>query len=338
MIVPGVTTTFLLEFFLSFFISWLLVRFPLAALLDRSGERSLHEGAIPRAGGIAIVISLLVAGSIQHTLLLQVFSLPLLLACGMMMLLSVWDDMKPLHPAARFLLHVLIASEVVFGDQLYFVGGDWLPVVIWQVLTVIGITWTINLYNFMDGMDGFAAGMAMLGFGTLALMGFWRGDLGYAHINVGVVVATAGFWCWNFPPARIFMGDLGSTLLGLLVAISALVGVKRELFPIWVPCVVFSAFWVDASYTLIRRMVAGERFWLPHRSHLYQRLVLAGFSHRQVVLAEYLLMMLGSVFSVLPLLCELGYNATYIPVVYGVVCVLLLVCIEKHLTKRMGAG
>jgi UDP-N-acetylmuramyl pentapeptide phosphotransferase/UDP-N-acetylglucosamine-1-phosphate transferase len=148
----------------------------------------------------------------------------------------------------------------------------------------------VNLYNFMDGMDGFAGGMAIFGFGALSLLGWQAGDAGFALVNAAIVAAAGGFLISNFPPARVFLGDLGSATLGLLAATLSLVGSQRGLFPLWLAWLAFSPFIVDATWTLLRRIAHGERVWQAHRSHHYQRLVLAGWSHRKTVLWSYLLM------------------------------------------------
>jgi UDP-N-acetylmuramyl pentapeptide phosphotransferase/UDP-N-acetylglucosamine-1-phosphate transferase len=141
----------------------------------------------------------------------------------------------------------------------------------------------------MDGMDGFAGGMAVIGFSTLAWLG--RADPGFATLCLIVAAASAGFLFHNFPPAKIFLGDTGSTTLGFLAAACSLWGSRVGLFPFWVALLVFSPFIVDATVTLLRRLLRGERIWEAHRTHYYQRLVLLGWGHRRTVLVEYALML-----------------------------------------------
>jgi len=138
--------------------------------------------------------------------------------------------------------------------------------------------------------------MAVFGFGTLAALGYLGGDAAFAGANVVVACAATGFLLFNFPPARIFMGDVGSSTLGFLAAAFSLWGSREGLFPLWVAGLVFAPFVVDATVTLARRALAGERLWQAHRSHYYQRLVRLGWGHRRTVLAEYALM-LGSAVS-----------------------------------------
>jgi UDP-N-acetylmuramyl pentapeptide phosphotransferase/UDP-N-acetylglucosamine-1-phosphate transferase len=141
----------------------------------------------------------------------------------------------------------------------------------------------LNLYNFMDGMDGLAGGMASIGFSALALLGWSAGDLPYSLCCAAVAAAAAGFLSGNLPPARIFLGDIGASSLGLLAAGLSLWGASAGLFPLWISWLVFSPFIVDATWTLLRRANHGERLWDAHRSHHYQRLVLAGWGHRRTL-------------------------------------------------------
>ena len=149
----------------------------------------------------------------------------------------------------------------------------------------------INLYNFMDGMDGFAGGMAVSGFGAFAILGWMAGHDAFMAINLVISAAAAGFLIFNFPPARIFMGDIGSSVLGLLAASLSLWGARDGVFPFWIAVLVFSPFIVDATVTLIRRLLRREKIWQAHKTHYYQTLVQAGWGHRKTVLLEYAIML-----------------------------------------------
>ena len=153
----------------------------------------------------------------------------------------------------------------------------------------------------MDGADGLAGGMAVIGFCAYAAAARLAGDAHLAVTCLCVAAAAAAFLMFNFPPARIFMGDSGSIPLGFLAAAFGLLGWRDGSWPLWFPLVVFAPFVVDASVTLARRALRGERFWQAHRSHYYQRLVLTGWSHRQLAVAEYGLMLLTSGASLLAL-------------------------------------
>jgi len=132
--------------------------------------------------------------------------------------------------------------------------------------------------------------MAIFGFGAFAVLGWSAGHWLFMNLNLIVASAAAGFLLFNFPPARIFMGDVGSSTLGLLVAAFSLWGVNDGVFSFWVTLLVFSPFIVDATTTLIRRLLRGEKVWQAHKTHFYQQLVQAGWGHRKTVLWEYVLM------------------------------------------------
>lgn len=267
-----------------------------ARMIDEPNARSLHDGAVPRTGGIAILAAL--AGAF----LIASLTLPLPpqwawipVAMILVAVVSLLDDRGGVNPLYRLVAHTAAAATLMLG------GLIWSPVEVpgsilttgaipTHVLTLLFVVWMVNLYNFMDGIDGFAGGMAVFGFGALAVLGWRADDLPFALVNISVAAAASGFLTGNFPPARIFLGDMGSASLGLLAAALSLAGTQRGLYPLWVAWLAFSPFIVDATWTLMRRLIRGEPVWQAHRSHNYQRLVLAGWSHRRTVLRAYLLM------------------------------------------------
>ncbi len=142
----------------------------------------------------------------------------------------------------------------------------------------------------MDGMDGFADCMAVCGFGAFALLGWQSSEPLFTVSSLVVAVSAAGFLVFNFPPAKIFMGDVGASVLGFLSACFLLWAASEKIFPIWVGILVFSPFIVDATVTLLSRLLLGHRVWEAHQSHYYQRLVRLGWGHRKTVILEYALM------------------------------------------------
>ena len=280
----------LLAFISSLGLGWLLAhpRFG-PRILDRPNERSLHSRPVPRTGGVAILIGLGLAMVVRS----PGEGLPDgwgWIALGVVLIggVSFIDDCRSLPARWRFLVHLAaaglflyeglscrpLASPVAAG--LFF-------------FCLLGIVWMINLYNFMDGMDGLAAGMAVIGFSGLAILAAMSGVLSLVPVALVVAAAAGGFLVWNFPPARIFMGDSGSSSLGFLAAAATLWG-QREGLPLLPALIVFSPFIADASWTLARRLWRGERVWEPHKQHAYQRLVESGWGHRRTVLAAYGLM------------------------------------------------
>jgi UDP-N-acetylmuramyl pentapeptide phosphotransferase/UDP-N-acetylglucosamine-1-phosphate transferase len=278
--------------------------------LDHPNERSLHAEPLPRTGGLAIFGSVLLGiivtvalgdGAIfQANGILWILSMALLVGA-----VSFWDDRTDLSPGLRLGVQALAAGGVTWGAGLTvttipvpLLGSlalGWLAVPV----TMLFLMWMANLYNFMDGMDGFAGGMTVIGCGLLGYFG-WQ-----AHHPVIAVIATlqsaaaAGFLIHNFPPAKIFMGDVGSVSIGFLAAALIVLGCRDGVFDLWVPLIVYSPFILDATVTLVRRALRHEKVWEAHRDHYYQRLVLSGWGHRRTVLAEYGVMALCGGFALL---------------------------------------
>ncbi len=277
-------------------VAWLLCRWLVRAggrLLDHPNERSLHDTPVPRGGGIGILAGIGAALAFLPSLpVLLLWLVGLALALGAFSLL---DDLFHLSPGVRFLVQGAVATLLVglglWAPHLPLPGSPDLPPLLGMLFSGLWLVWMTNLYNFMDGMDGFAGGMALFGFGALAVLGWQGGGWAYALLCAAVAAAAAGFLWFNLPPARLFMGDVGSTALGLLAAGLVLWGDRSGLFPFWAGVLVFAPFVVDASVTLLRRLLRGERIWRAHRSHYYQRLVQLGWGHGRTVFWEYLLML-----------------------------------------------
>jgi UDP-N-acetylmuramyl pentapeptide phosphotransferase/UDP-N-acetylglucosamine-1-phosphate transferase len=284
-------------------------------LLDHPNERSLHRTPTPRTGGVAIMGALYL-GVLVYGVLSRIQSSPgelmpgldstacwILMMTGVISVVSFIDDRQGLPVTVRFGIQLLAASLLVIGSGLVFplttvplpgfIKFGWIAV----PFTVVFLVWMANLYNFMDGMDGFAGGMTVIGCGLLGYFA-WQ-----AHHPVISLLATlqsaaaAGFLVHNFPPAKIFMGDVGSVSTGFLVAALIVLGCRDGVFDLWVPLIVFSPFILDATVTLVRRAFRQEKVWEAHRDHYYQRLVLSGWGHRRTVLAEYGVMVLCSGFA-----------------------------------------
>jgi len=279
-------------------LTFFLARSPemFAGMIDQPNARSLHSGTIPRTGGIAIIAAMATAGLASWFMVPMAKAWATIAASAVLVAaVSLIDDRGSVKPAYRLAAHIAAALLLLLGglswSPLEFPGIIlFLPVWLASLMTLLFVVWMVNLYNFMDGMDGFAGGMTLFGFGALALLGWRADDLGFFVISASIAAAGCGFLLGNFPPARIFLGDMGSATLGLLAAALSLLGSEKGLFPLWVAWIAFSPFIVDATWTLLVRMARRERVWQAHRSHHYQRLVLAGWSHRRTVIRAYLLM------------------------------------------------
>ena len=260
-------------------VAWLLVivllRSPLAQrLIDRPNERSLHAEPTPRVGGIAVVLAAVpIAAWMAGEPLALVLAWAVALAA-----VSLADDYRSLPVVIRLAAHLLAAwaATLELGAAAAI-----------SVLVAFAIAWMTNLFNFMDGADGLAGGMAVIGFGAYALAAHAAGASALALVSIAIASASAGFLAHNFPPARVFLGDAGSVPLGFLAGALGFAGYAQHAWPAWFPVIVFSPFIVDASITLLRRIARGERVWRAHRTHYYQRLVLSGWSSRKLALCAY---------------------------------------------------
>jgi UDP-N-acetylmuramyl pentapeptide phosphotransferase/UDP-N-acetylglucosamine-1-phosphate transferase len=246
--------------------------------LDHPNERSLHRQPVPRVGGLVLVS--IATGAI-------LFALPALRPLATvaiaLMLLSAWDDRHGLPVALRLIAH--LAAALLAAGIVMPASAPW----VWLV-AMVALTWGMNLYNFMDGSDGLAGGMAVIGFAALALAaGSEAAELALACACI--CAAAAGFLLHNFPPARVFLGDAGSIPLGFLAGALGLEGWVDGIWPLWFPLLVFSPFVVDATVTLALRIVRGYRPWQAHREHAYQRMVAGGLGHSGTALAWYVLML-----------------------------------------------
>lgn len=261
--------------------------------VDVPNERSLHERLVPRTGGLAIL-----AGTSAGLLSCPerttgvLWGLALCLGAA-----SFVDDRRGLPIGLRLLAQVGLAVLAIT-----FIGGArpfW-----WIAFAVLTTVWLTNLYNFMDGADGLAGGMGLFGFGAYAIAAMARGDMALATLCLSVAAGCAAFLTCNFPPARIFMGDAGSTSLGFTAAVVGLYGQAVGLWPLWFPALVFLPFIADATVTLGRRVLRGDRFWKAHREHYYQRLIRSGWGHARMAKVAYWLMVAVGSSAVLALVLE----------------------------------
>ncbi len=252
-------------------------------LVDHPNARSLHHTPTPRLGGLGVM-----AGALPVAAWLAGDRHGVALACALALgLLSAVDDWRSLPIGVRLPAHLAAAIVAVLAMPI--------PGIATAVGLVLAIVWMTNLFNFMDGADALAGSMAAIGFGAMAVAALSAGDVALATTCAALASASAGFLAFNFPPARIFLGDAGAVPLGFLAGALGAQGALSGAWPGWFPLLVFSPFIVDATVTIARRLARGERVWIAHRDHYYQRLVLSGWTARRLALAESLLMLAAAV-------------------------------------------
>jgi UDP-N-acetylmuramyl pentapeptide phosphotransferase/UDP-N-acetylglucosamine-1-phosphate transferase len=254
--------------------------------VDRPNAQSSHDRPVPRGGGIVpvVVFALFIAvaeapGAFEPIGVVVAVMLVALAAIGL------WDDVRRLSPWPRLAAHAVAvgaALAVVPGDLLVFQGLLGLPAD--RALAFVLWLWFVNLYNFMDGIDGLAAGQAVtIGAGlSAALLGFgdvWL-DAWVGFVALPLATASLGFLRWNWPPAKVFLGDAGSVPLGYAVGGLLLLAAANGA---WLPAAILPLYFVaDATTTLVRGLARGRAPWRAHREHAYQVAVSAGRSHRWV--------------------------------------------------------
>lgn len=264
----------------AFFVALLVARLLLTPVgrriaLDTPNERSLHAAPVPRTGGIAIGAGVAAACAFAWP------GLPVILAAAAVLAVASFaDDILGLSTLFRLALHLGAAAAVLAYDLEVTA-----PLLF--VVFALALAWTANLYNFMDGSDGLAGGMAVFGFGAYALAAYLYGAQTLAALCASLAAACGAFLVFNWHPARIFMGDVGSVPLGFLAGALGLQGWAIGAWPLWFPVLVFAPFMCDATLTLVKRLLRRERVWRAHRDHYYQRLVRMGFGHRGTAYIEY---------------------------------------------------
>ena len=248
--------------------------------VDHPNERSMHVRPVPRTGGIAV----LGGAALCLWFDLSALWLPLVLALGLAVV-SFLDDLYDMPVAVRFGAHLASAVVLVWYTLSPMHVAS-------LVLLVLAVAWMTNVYNFMDGSDGLAGGMSVIGFGAYAFAAYLGGSPALAALCLALAAAAAGFLVYNFHPAKIFLGDVGSIPLGFLSAALGIVGWRNDLWPRWFPLLVFGPFAADATITLFKRLAGGHRPWQPHREHYYQRVARMGLGQRGTAFAGYALMIL----------------------------------------------
>lgn len=280
-IVQHATWAALLSFAIAYAVIGALIRSPLArAVLDHPNRRSLHATPTPRVGGLGVLAGVAVAWGFAADAIPPAAALSLALLAAA----SLADDVRGLPVAIRFAAHLLAAG--LFAAAV--IAPAWGAAA--AMVAALALAWMINLYNFMDGADGLAGGMTLFGFAFYGGAALVAGAYPLATFSFAVAAAAAGFLRYNFHPARVFMGDVGSVPLGFLAGAVGLHGWAAGAWPAWFPVLVFSPFIADATLTLAKRAARRERVWQAHFEHYYQRLVRIGWGHRKTALAEYALM------------------------------------------------
>ena len=327
-------------FALSLGLTWCLRRYALAKnIIDVPNHRSSHIIPTPRGGGVAFIVAVLIA--IPLMIYLGVVSLPFSLALmgpGLFVAaLGFFDDHGHVPAHFRLLGHFTASIFAV-----YCMGGmPAIAILGWNVpdgwllsgVAVVYLVWILNLYNFMDGIDGLAAVEAICVCLGGALLYWLNGDYAVMGIPLIIAAAVAGFLWWNFPPARIFMGDAGSGFLGLVLGILSIqaASIKPQFFWCWL--ILLGVFIVDATTTLLRHLFHGIKLYEAHCDHAYQHAVRRFDSHYKVTCAILMI----NVFWLLPMaiLMNKGFLNGFVGLVIAYIpLVILAICFKAGLREQ----
>lgn len=303
---------------------------------DLPNVRSLHDRPVLRVGGLSIW-----AGFFPGVL--ATFSTfpggaVTIAAVAAVAAVSLLDDWHGIRARTRLAVQV-IAALAVAATLLFAPGaGGREPAAISLAavaVAALAIAWSANLFNFMDGSDGLAAAMAVVGFGTYGAAAWHSGASPWAYWTLAA--ATLPLLALNLPPARTFMGDVGAVPLGFLAAVFGLAGWRAGTWPGWLPLLVFLPFVSDASVTLALRVLRGERVWEPHKRHYYQRLHQLGAGHRGTLLA-FGVLMIGTASSALWTLAVDPASGWLVLAAWAAAFLLLYAGIDYHWNRRNPAS
>lgn len=322
-------------FVLALLLTWLLRRYALLRnVLDVPNQRSSHTRPTPRGGGLAIVLGFSLAVlALYFAGLLPLQSLWAFLGGGSLVaVVGFIDDHSPIAARWRLVIHFMAAILGLIGlggaPALQLFGATFELGWVGCVLAAFYLVWLLNLYNFMDGIDGIAGVEAItVGFSG-ALFYVLLGHVEAAFLPALLAAASAGFLCWNFPPARIFMGDAGSGYLGLVLGLLALQAAFLEPHLLWAWLILLGVFIVDATLTLGRRLARGEKVYEAHRSHAYQHASRHYGRHLPVTLGVVVI----NIFWLLPIACWVALGGE------GVIGILLAYAPLVWLALRFKAG
>lgn len=312
----------MLSFAVTFLTILCLIKVKYFWVLDCPESRSLHTEPISRIGGVGIIAGIFSAWGSWSTLLPAVF----FICFGLLVLVSLADDIWKLPVWIRLLIHCIAAvsvSQYFFSDS-----SNWLVI----LSTSVMIIWMSNLYNFMDGSDGLAGGMTLIGFGYYGLYATLAGNHEFALINFSISMAALAFLFYNFNPARIFMGDVGAVPLGFMAAALAILGWINQIWSVWFPLFIFSPFIMDATITIAKRGVRGENIWQAHCQHYYQRLIASGLGHRHTALLYYVLMLTVGA-SAIWAEFQSDFTKGIISIIWGCIYFTLMFYTERHLKQ-----
>lgn len=320
--------TFIIALALSFFLTPFMRRIALRkGIVDRPGGRKVHKKPIPYLGGVAIYlafISALFFASCLEKLLRSEYLVGLFLGGTLIVIIGLFDDIKGVRPSFKFLGQILAASILFkYGFRIEYIlnpfagGIIHFPLALSFLITLLWIVALTNAINLIDGLDGLAAGLVIIASSVLFIVSLQRSNLLAIFICVAIMGSSLGFLRYNFHPARIFMGDTGSMLLGFLLAALGTIGVSKGMTAVtlMVPLVALGIPTYDTLLAIFRRLLKRKSIFIADKKHLHHRLLDMGLSHSEAVLLVYFVSIYLGI---------MGYLFTLIPLRYAFILLILL--------------
>ena len=316
--------TYLVSFFLVFVSKKVALH---VGALDYPNERKVHKKPMPRLGGLAIYGAFLFGYIMYGSITTQMLSI--LIGSFILVLLGVFDDIKPISAKIKLIVQIIVAIIAVFYGKLFFTEISFLglklflPQIVNELISVFFIVGAINAINLIDGLDGLCAGISSIYFITIAIIALILNKAGGLDTILCIIMlgSTLGFLTHNFPPAKVFMGDCGSTFLGFMIAVIALLGFKGATFTsLVIPIVILAVPIFDTLFAILRRLIHHKSIDEPDMNHLHHQLLKMKFSPRVTMLIIYGIDIL---FSAVSVFYVLGDNQISM-IVYLIMMTLLL--------------
>lgn len=300
--------------------------------MDKPDARKVHHGAIPRLGGLAIYIGYMV--SVIYSVDDLSAEMGLLVGSLVLVAVGIWDDVKQIGPKTKLTGQILAAAVVVaFGNQVEFITNPWGHVFYLGIfsipLTIFWIVGFTNIVNLIDGLDGLAAGISLISCMAIFTVLWQMGQVDLACIALALAGSACGFLRYNFNPAKIFMGDTGSMLLGYTMATISVMGAVKTAATISlvVPVIVLGLPILDTTFAIIRRKINGRPVFKPDKGHMHHRLLALGLSQKQAVLLMY---------AVTALLGYVAILLAKVNILVGIAIVLAILCICVFIATKLG--
>ena len=300
--------------------------------LDMPNARKVHKTPMPRLGGLAIYSAFLFGYIAYGNVTTQMISI--LIGSFVIVMLGLFDDIKSLRAKDKFLVQIIAACIVVFYGKLYFSELSFLGInlsfgsIIGQLISIFFIVGAINAINLIDGLDGLCAGISSIYFITVAIIAFILNRLDGLDIILCLIMigSTMGFLVHNLPPAKTFMGDCGSTFLGFMISIIALLGFKvTTLTSLVIPVIILAIPIFDTVLAILRRLIHHKKIGEPDKEHFHHQLLKMRFSPRVTIIIIYAINIL---FSIVSIFYILGDNKKAM-IIYIILMVLLLFVVLK---------